>query len=50
METSTSFNRASGENVHKMIFISDLPRSTAYLDLSDYYENKVGPCQICIKR
>lgn len=47
---ATSFNRANSENVHKMIFISDLPRNTSYLDLSDYYEKHVGPCQICIKR
>ena len=33
-----------------MVFISDLPRTTAYLDLSDYYEKNVGQCQICIKR
>ena len=46
-----SFGRAVGsENAHKMIFVSDLPRNTAYLDVSDYYEKHVGPCQICIKR
>jgi RNA recognition motif-containing protein len=38
------------ENAHRMIFISDLPKSTSYMDLSDYYEKNVGPCQICIKR
>jgi len=41
---------SQNENSHRMIFISDLPRTTAYLDLSDFYEKNVGPCQICIKR
>ena len=49
MEHST-FKGLGAENAHRMIFISDLPRTTAYLDLSDYYEKNVGPCQICIKR
>lgn len=38
------------ENAHRMIFVSDLPRTTAYLDVTDFYEKNVGPCQICIKR
>jgi len=33
-----------------MSFVSDLPRTTAYLDVADFYEKNVGPCQICIKR
>ena len=46
----TSFRGVASENAHKMIFVSDLPRSTSYLDVSDYYEKNIGPCQICIKR
>ena len=38
------------ENAHRMIFVSDLPRTTSYLDIADYYEKNIGPCQICIKR
>ena len=45
-----NFRGQSSENSHKMIFIADLPRSTAYLDISDFYERNVVPCQICIKR
>jgi RNA recognition motif-containing protein len=33
-----------------MIFVSDLPKTTNYLDLADFYEKNVGPCQINIKR
>ena len=47
---TTNFSRPQSENSHKMIFIADLPRSTSYIDVSDYYEKHVGPCQICIKR
>jgi polyadenylate-binding protein len=38
------------ENTHKIIYISDLPKTTSYLDLSEFYERHVGPCMICIKR
>lgn len=38
------------DNAHRMIYVADLPRQTSYLDLSDFYEKNVGPCQICIKR
>ena len=43
-------NSSSFENSHKMIYISDLPRTTSYLDVADFYEKNIGPCQICIKR
>lgn len=33
-----------------MIFIADLPRNTAYIDIHDFFERNIGPCQICIKR
>lgn len=41
---------AGADNAHKMIYVADLPKTTGYLDLSDYFEKHVGPCQICIKR
>ena len=40
----------ASDNAHKMIYVADLPKTTGYLDLSDYFEKNVGPCQICIKR
>lgn len=40
----------SAENAKRTIFLADLPRSTSYLDLSEYFERKVGPCLIAIKR
>jgi hypothetical protein len=43
-------NSSSSENSHKMIYVSDLPRTTSYLDVADFYEKNVGACQICIKR
>lgn len=49
MDTNT-FKGTQSENTHKMVFISDLPRNTSYLDLADYFEKNIGPCQICIKR
>lgn len=49
MDTNT-FRGTQAENTHKMIFISDLPRNTSYIDLSDFFEKNIGPCQICIKR
>lgn len=50
MMEQTNYRGVASENAHKMIFISDLPRNTAYLDVADYYEKHIGPCQICIKR
>lgn len=44
-----NFSRGN-ENSHKMIFVSDLPKTTSYLDMAEYYEKNVGPCQINIKR
>lgn len=47
----TSFKLSqSTENTHKIIFLTDLPRTTTYMDISDYFEKHVGPCQICIRR
>jgi hypothetical protein len=50
--TTTMDFRASTaqDNAHRMIYIADLPRHTSYLDISDFYEKNIGPCQICIKR
>ena len=47
----TTFRVGSGaDNAHKMIYVADLPKTTGYLDLSDFFEKNIGPCQICIKR
>lgn len=32
------------DNAHRMIYVSDLPKATSYLDLSDFYEKNIGPC------
>jgi hypothetical protein len=34
----------SSENARKTVFLADLPRTTSYLDLSEFFEQKVGPC------
>lgn len=41
---------SSNENTHKMIYVCDLPKTTSYLELADFYEKNVGPCQVNIKR
>ena len=35
---------SASDNAHKMVYISDLPKTTGYIDLSDYFEKNVGPC------
>lgn len=40
----------SAENANRTVYVADLPRNTSYMDLSDYYESRVGSCQIAIKR
>lgn len=40
----------SAENANRTIYLADLPKNTSYMDLSEYFENRVGPCQIAIKR
>lgn len=42
--------QVTSENARRTIFLADLPRSTSYIDLIDYFETKVGPCTIDIKR
>ena len=40
----------TAENAARTIYLADLPKSITYLDLSEFFEQKVGPCQITIKR
>ena len=40
----------SAENANRTIYLADLPRNTSYMDLSDFFESRVGSCQIAIKR
>ena len=40
----------SAENANRTIYLADLPRNTSYMDLSEYYEQRIGSCQIAIKR
>ena len=40
----------SAENANRTIYLADLPRNTSYMDLSEFYEQRIGSCQIAIKR
>jgi len=40
----------SAENANRTIYLADLPRNTSYMDLSEYFESRIGSCQISIKR
>ena len=40
----------SAENANRTIYLADLPRNTSYMDLSEFYEHRIGSCQIAIKR
>lgn len=40
----------TAENAARTIYLADLPKSITYLELSEYFEANVGPCQITIKR
>ena len=40
----------SPENANRTLYLADLPRNTSYMDVSEYFENRVGSCQIIIKR
>jgi polyadenylate-binding protein len=50
MDQTSSLRGTNQENTHKMIYITDLPRTTTYMDIADYFERHVGQCQICIRR
>lgn len=40
----------SAENAARTIYLADLPRNTSYLDISEFFESRVGSCLIAIKR
>jgi RNA recognition motif-containing protein len=40
----------TAENAQRTIYVGDLPKSITYLDLSEFFEQNVGPCNITIKR
>ena len=40
----------SAENASRTIYLADLPRTISYMDISNFFESKVGPCLIQIKR
>jgi len=37
-------------NPHLTVYVTDLPKTTSYMDLHDIFEKKIGPCHIEIKR
>lgn len=41
---------ATPTNISATIYVADLPRTTSYLDLSDFFEKHGGPCNIIMKR
>jgi hypothetical protein len=60
-EFSKAVNVASGfdnentvfitaENAQRTLYVADLPKSITYLDLSEFFEQNIGPCNITIKR
>ena len=40
----------TAENAARTIYLADLPKSASYIELSEFFENQVGPCMIAIKR
>lgn len=40
----------SAENAARTLYLADLPRNTSYLDIAEYFENRIGSCLIAIKR
>lgn len=34
----------SAENANRTIYLADLPRNTCYMDISEYFEGKIGSC------
>ena len=38
------------ENAARTIYLADLPKSVSYMELSEFFEQQVGPCMIAIKR
>ena len=40
----------TAENAQRTLYVADLPKSITYLDLSEFYEQNIGPCNISIKR
>ncbi len=37
-------------SVLSTVYVTDLPRTTSYFDLSEIFEKGIGPCSIQIKR
>ena len=40
----------TAENATRTVYVADLPKSITYLELTEFFENKAGPCTISIKR
>jgi hypothetical protein len=40
----------TAENALRTLFVADLPKSITYLELSEFFEQNIGPCNITIKR
>lgn len=48
MDSVSRFNQQ--DNVHKIIYVTDLPKTTTYKDVANFFERTIGHCQINIKR
>ena len=40
----------TAENALRTLYIADLPKSITYVELSDFFEQNIGPCNITIRR
>jgi hypothetical protein len=40
----------TAENAQRTLYVADLPKSITYLDLSEFFEQNIGPCNLTIKR
>lgn len=47
---SNPFDHSMSVNSAHTIFLADLPKSITYLELSEYFQQNVGACQIKITR
>ena len=38
------------KNAQRTIYLADLPKNITYIELSEFFEQNIGPCKITIKR
>ena len=40
----------TAENAQRTLYLADLPKNITYIELSEFFEQNIGPCNITIKR